>query len=240
MENSSIAWTHHTFNPWIGCSRVSPGCEHCYAETLMDTRYHRAKWGPTGTRVRTSEDNWAKPKKWNAKASALGVRYRVFCASLADVFEPRPELATWRDELHELVRDTPNLDWLVLTKRPEVAADYYGRNGIPGNVWIGTTVEDRDRAEKRIPILRSIPARVRFLSVEPLLGDLGDLDLTGIAWVIVGGESGPGFRAMAPEWARNVREQCERRNTPFFFKQWSGRSPAKNPALDGKLHAAYP
>ncbi len=241
MENSSIPWTDHTFNPWIGCARVSPGCEHCYAETLMETRYKRVSWGPGGTRVKTSPANWKKPRQWNARADALGIRYRVFCASLADVFESRPELVPWRDELHQLIRDTPNLDWLVLTKRPEIAADYYQRNGIPRNVWAGATVEDHDRAEQRIPVLRTIPARVRFVSAEPLLADLGKLDLTGIGWVIVGGESGPGFRTMAPEWARRIRDQCERKNVPFFFKQWSAPAAgSRGHELDGVVHHAFP
>lgn len=185
-ENSKIEWTDHTFNPWIGCAKVSDGCKHCYAETLMH-RYGKVKWGPQGTRQRTSEANWRKPLQWNRQAEKEGRRYRVFCASLADVFEDRPELVEWRNDLLGLIEDTPNLDWLLLTKRPEninrMIADLRGDcewlswNGAKErhNIWIGTSVEDQKAADERIPHLLNIPARVRFLSCEPLLGpvDLG-------------------------------------------------------------------
>lgn len=119
MQDSKIEWTDHTFNPWMGCTKVSPLCEHCYAETMMDTRYGRVTWGPQGTRVRTSKENWRKPLKWDRDARAEGQRRRVFCASLADVFEDRDELLPWRSELFELIDRTTQLDWLLLTKRPE-------------------------------------------------------------------------------------------------------------------------
>jgi protein gp37 len=136
-ENSNIEWTHHTFNPWIGCTKVSDGCKNCYAENLMDKRYGRVKWGPQGTRVRTSEANWKKPLKWNREAEAKGERHRVFCASLADVFEDKPdqpEMEQWRLELLELIIKTPYLDWLLLTKRPEnvrgmVYGDWFAPKG---------------------------------------------------------------------------------------------------------------
>ena len=119
MKESKIEWTTHTFNPWIGCTKVSPGCAHCYAETLMDTRYGRAKWGKGNPRSRTSAGNWKQPKRWDKEAAKLGERHRVFCASLADVFDG--EVANeWRDALWKLIEATPNLDWLLLTKRPEV------------------------------------------------------------------------------------------------------------------------
>lgn len=181
-ENSKIEWCNHTFNPWIGCTKVSDGCKHCYAEAMMDKRYGRVKWGPSGVRVRTSAANWKKPLKWNRQAKKEGVRYRVFCASLADVFEDKPdqpELYEWRQELFGLIGDTPYLDWLLLTKRPEnvermIACALHGtrlslEDDFP-NVWIGTSVENQEQADKRIPELLQIPARVRFLSMEPLLG----------------------------------------------------------------------
>ena len=239
MKNSSIQWTHHTFNPWQGCAKVSPGCLHCYAETLVDTRFGRAKWGSNGTRVRTKD--WSGPRKWNAEAEASGTRYRVFCASLADVFEDRPDLKPWRDELHQLIRETPCLDWLLLTKRPEVAADYYRQNPIPGNVWLGTSVETRAMYAKRVPVLAEIPAKVRFLSCEPLLEDLGELRLDGIDWVIVGGESGPGFRPIEKPWVTSIRDQCRDANVAFFFKQWGGIRPKTHGnELDGKTHEGFP
>lgn len=177
-EQTKIAWCDHTFNPFIGCAKVSPGCANCYAEELMDTRYGRVQWGVNGTRVRTSDSNWKKPYQWNRKAQEEGVRKRVFCASLADVFEDRPELVPWRADLFAMIDSTPWLDWLLLTKRPENIKQlwpfgWYEDKGGPftwPNVWIGTSVENQEQADKRIPYLLRIPASVRFLSMEPLLG----------------------------------------------------------------------
>jgi protein gp37 len=197
MEDSKIEWTDHTFNPWIGCTKISPACKHCYAEAL-DKRWGRANWGPNATRTRTSDANWKKPLAWNRKAAKEGIRRKVFCASLADVFEQHGdanvngEMQMWRDELFHIIESTPHLDWLLLTKRPEnvmgmvpnhwifeveVTADSimpWGR--WPSNVWIGTTVENQAEADKRIPELLKIPARARFLSCEPMLGPI-DLHL---------------------------------------------------------------
>jgi protein gp37 len=246
-ENSKIEWTHHTFNPWIGCTKVSQGCKHCYAETLMDHRYGKVQWGPQGTRVRTSAANWKKPLQWNRTAQAEGRRYRVFCASLADVFEikpDQPEMAEWRMDLFNLIKQTPNLDWLLLTKRPEdvrISEPLFPDKPMPSNVWIGTSVEDQATADERIPHLLNIPAAVRFLSMEPLLGpvDLGPALYTNgvhkghiyyrkINWVIVGGESGPDARPMNPGWARSIRDQCAASGTPFLFKQWGEFRPAED------------
>ena len=246
-KNSKIEWTDHTFNPWIGCTKVSDGCKHCYAETLMDKRYGRVQWGPQGTRVRTSAANWRKPVQWNKQAAAEGRRYKVFCASLADVFEDRPELVEWRRELLDLIIRTPRLDWLILTKRPENVnrmieqATGFSEASMwfhaAPHVWIGTSVENQETADKRIPHLLQIPARVRFLSMEPLLGPV-DLNLgnwhtspaecpawydwcnCSIDWVIVGGESGHNARPMHPDWARSLRDQCVAAGVPVFFKQW--------------------
>lgn len=242
-ENSKIEWCDHTFNPWIGCTKVSEGCQHCYAEQMMDKRYGKVKWGPQGTRVRTSLANWKKPLKWNREAAKAGKRARVFCASLADVFEihPSQDLDEWRHDLFMLIQQTPHLDWLLLTKRPENVMPYL-RHGwgtdLPDNVWLGTSVENQQAAFKRIPELLKVPAAVRFLSMEPLLGqvhlDLMDgvffdsgmpfdwqrLDPPGIHWVIVGGESGPNARSIHPDWVRDIREQCVGAGVPFFFKQW--------------------
>jgi protein gp37 len=189
MGKTTIEWTAsvnpdgtttpgYTFNPWIGCAKVSPGCANCYAETLMDKRMGRVQWGVNGTRVHTSDSNWKKPYQWNRKAQEEGVRKRIFCASLADVFEDRPELVPWRADLFAMIDATPNLDWLLLTKRPENIKrlwpfGWYEDKGGPftwPNVWIGTSVENQEQADKRIPHLLSIPASVRFLSMEPLLG----------------------------------------------------------------------
>jgi len=223
-ENSKIEWTDHTFNPVIGCQNVSPGCDHCYAETLTN-RYGWTEWGPHGVRKRTSEANWRKPLQW-AKA-ANGARPRVFCASLADVFDNRwPDGA--RPDLFALIRQTPELDWLLLTKRPQnirkmLPADW--GNGYP-NVWIGTTCEDQERYDLRWPILREVPAAVRFISYEPAIGSLV-LPVEGPHpdWIICGGESGPGARFMDPEWARILMCDCDDLGIAFFMKQMTGKKP---------------
>ncbi|MEL6227756.1 MAG: phage Gp37/Gp68 family protein [Pseudomonadota bacterium] len=176
-ENSGIEWTHHTFNPWIGCTKVSAACDHCYAEA-WDKRFSGGeRWGARAPRTRTSAANWAKPYKWNKQAEADGVRLRVFCASLADVFDNHRSIDPgWRADLWQLIDDTPHLDWLLLTKRPQNIAAMMpsdvGLGGNRGSVWIGTTVENQAEADRRIPHLLSTPAAVRFLSCEPLLGPI--------------------------------------------------------------------
>lgn len=182
-QNSTIEWTHHTFNPWWGCLKVSPGCQHCYAET-MSTRYGHNVWGPAKTTERRTfgDKHWAEPLKWNKAAQAAGERHRVFCASMADVFEDHPALIKERGRLWNLIAQTPWLDWLLLTKRPE-RANYeapWGSEAYPWpvNVWLGTSVENQEEADRRIPELLKVPAAVRFLSCEPLLGPV---DLTQIA-----------------------------------------------------------
>jgi protein gp37 len=186
-ENSSIEWCHHTFNPWVGCEKVSPGCANCYAEAMMDKRYGKVKWGKDGTRNRTSASNWKQPLKWNREAKDSGERQRVFCASLADVFEDREELMPWRRDLFNLVYECQSLDWLVLTKRPYHARLFMGGTSGAGyaawpecfpHVWLGTSVEDQRRADERIPLLLQCPAAVLFLSCEPLLGPI-DLSCVG-------------------------------------------------------------
>lgn len=260
-ENSKIQWTDHTMNFWIGCTPVSPACDHCYAQTLSE-RYGWAEWGVGKPRHRTSAENWKKPLAWNRKAAKLGVRYRVFSNSLSDFFDAEVADA-WRHDAMAVIEATPNLDWLLLTKRPKVARDYFRRRGsVPANVWIGTTVENQAMAEARIPELLQIPARVHFLSMEPLLGavDLAHIAvtkpdehtvfrtinaLTGgrghggkfgytdaidppgarIGWVIVGGESGKGWRPIDTAAVLSLRDQCEAAAVPFFFKQWAGLNP---------------
>jgi protein gp37 len=222
-ENSKIEWTDHTFNPWIGCQNVSPGCDHCYAEVMMDHRYGRVKWGPHGERVRTSPGNWRKPLQW-AKA-ANGNRPRVFCASLADVFDNKaPEGA--RADLFGLIRQTPQLDWLLLTKRPQnIAKMLPGDWGVGyANVWLGTTCEDQKHYDTRWPMLASVPAAVRFISYEPAIGPL-DYVWGRPDWIICGGESGPGARYMEPSWAETVRDQCAASGISFFMKQMTGKKP---------------
>ena len=248
-EDSGIEWTTHTFNPWIGCTKVSPACDHCYAE-VWDNRFKGERWGPHAARTQTK--TWGNPVKWNKAAAETGVRPRVFCASLADVFDNHKSIqAAWRDRLWRLIEDTPNLDWLFLTKRPQnikrFVPGWMGPGAWPENVWIGTTVEDQTSAQQRVPHLLEVPARVRFLSCEPLIGPVdltGDLGADRINWVIAGGESGPQHRPSDAEWFRTLRDQCAEADVPFLFKQWGGTSQkeikAKGRLLDGVQHDGYP
>ena len=176
------------------------------------------------------EKHWSEPLRWNLEAGGSGERARVFCASMADVFEDRPELDVWRTRLWELIEQTPSLDWLLLTKRPElISGAVPWRTNWPRNVWLGTTVEDQERADERLPILASIPAAVRFISAEPLLGGLDIarwLD-QGLDWVITGGESGPKARPSSPSWFRDLLNQCMQAGVAFHFKQWGDWAPGQ-------------
>lgn len=212
-EKTGIQWTDHTFNPWWGCAHVSPGCVNCYAETLA-ARYGNDVWGAKAPRRFFGEKHWAEPLKWNREAEREGRRHRVFCASMADVFEPREDLDLWREALWALIDATPSLDWQLLTKRPEeVAGMVPWGDDWPANVWLGTSVENQEWADKRIPELLKIPARLRFLSCEPLVGPTWILSylLHGqVDWVIIGGESGPHARRMDLMWARSLVNQCRK------------------------------
>jgi len=286
-ENSKIEWTDHTFNPWMGCTKVSDGCKFCYAERDMDHRYHKVKWGPQGKRVRTAVNYWKQPSKWNKTlfvqcdvcglrqvlnehgrcpgcehpmvATMKPVRQRVFCASLADVFELKEdqieEMDQWRSDFWKLIEQTPNLDWLLLTKRPEnietmIPDEWFGFRTMPKNIWWGFSAENQKEFDARVPIMESFSRRhfqCYFVSIEPMLGpidirdwldeeDLGDEDASmwssPIDWVICGGESGPNARPMNPEWARSLRDQCQEAGIPFFFKQWGEWIPLKESQLD--------
>ncbi|MGD9798878.1 MAG: DUF5131 family protein [Acidimicrobiia bacterium] len=246
---TAIAWTDHTFNPWWGCTNVSPGCDHCYAETFAKRTGHDV-WGKDGERRFFGDKHWAEPLRWDRQAAEAGVRRLVFCASMADVFEPRSDLDEERWRLWRLIVATPHLTWQLLTKRPEqvmrfVPIDWQG--SWPAHVWIGTTVEDQERADLRIPRLLAIPAPVRFLSCEPLLGPVSLAAATpaavvdGIGWVIAGGESGPGHRPLDVDHARWLRDQCKSEGIPFFFKQHGGRTPsAGGDLLDGMQYKDLP
>lgn len=249
--NSSIEWCTHTFNPWWGCQRVSEGCTRCYAETLAN-RYGHAVWGPAKTTQRRamSEQYWRQPLKWNRDAEQAGERARVFCASMADVFEEHPQLPPLRERLWTLIEQTPMLDWLLLTKRPEHIDQMLpsrwrrAEQGMPRNVWLGFSAEDQRRFDERWAIMEWLKRMwypsIVFLSAEPLLGpldisealdeiDLGDEEhqrWSGtLDWVIVGGESGAQARPMHPDWVRSLRNQCQAAGIPFFFKQWGSARP---------------
>ncbi len=244
-KDSGIEWTHHTFNPWWGCTKVSAGCANCYAETLAN-RWGFG-WGKTTARrffpdkENGKNNHWAEPDKWNTEAAKMGIRKRVFCASMADVFEDGPGLEEWRVRLWMLIGSTKHLDWLILTKRPEninaMLPVRWAQEGLPSNMWMGTSCEDQAAANKRIPELLKVKAKVRFLSCEPLLGPVNfhlhgngethsacgpDCWANEIHWVIVGGESGHGARRMELEWARKLRNQCYGGQNAFFMKQLGG------------------
>jgi len=225
-KNSRIEWTDHTFNPWWGCTKVSPGCTHCYAETWAN-RVGLSVWGHRAERRLLSDQHWREPLRWDREAARNGRRRRVFCASMADVFEYRAELNPLRARLWDLIARTPNLDWLLLTKRPHLVSRMvpWGKEW-PRNVWLGTTAENQKWAQKRLPHLIEHPAVIRFVSCEPLLGPI-DLEqwLPSIDWVIAGGESGPGARPMNPAWAKSLRDQCVNMGVAFHFKQWGHWSP---------------
>ena len=230
-KNSHIEWTHHTFNPWWGCAKVSPACENCYAE-VWAKRVGSQVWGAKAARRFFGDDHWAEPQKWDAEAAKYGVRYRVFCASMADVFENRRDLDAPREKLWNLIEATPHLDWLLLTKRPEHVAKLTRWGEVwPNNVWLGTTVENQEWADKRLPHLVASPAKTRFLSCEPLLWglDLSAFIVKGKAspvhWIITGGESGPNSRPMDPQWVRRLRDFCRGNKVAFHFKQWGHWAP---------------
>ena len=283
-DKTEIAWCDSTFNPWIGCAKVGPGCDNCYAEADFDHRKHRVKWGAGQERSRTSAANWKKPLQWNRadfrecgdcgwrgeidtlvddSCPSCGrhqrlepARRRVFCASLADVFDNEVPVE-WRRNLFELIKNTSNLDWLLLTKRignaarmieeaiSELDIGYdpdYAMWPWP-NVWLGATVVNQEEADRDIPKLLATPAALRWVSAEPLLGPVaireylewrntvaGTNTVTNersLSWVIVGGESGPNARPMHPGWARSLRDQCAAAGVPFLFKQWGEYLPAE-------------
>lgn len=287
-SNSKIEWTDATWNPIRGCTKVSPACAHCYAETLAKRNPTvLGTWGPKGQRVIGSEDHWKRPVRW-AKAHLKAVRarlrfgdppssvrpLRIFTASLGDVFEDHPIVEQVRDRIWKetipalealrLPDGRPAAVLLLLTKRPRIMAEWAAERGWSEVCWAGTTVEDQRRADERIPWLLRVSARVRFLSVEPMLsavdltdirGDFGSVDCLremdagdwsghglsdwrqhAISWVICGGESGPGARPMHPAWARKLRDQCVEAGVPFLFKQWGawGWRAARRPAQAGQ------
>lgn len=301
-DKTNIDWADSTFNPFIGCTKVSPACDHCYAE--RDTkRFGRVQWGAGQPRVRTSAGNWKKPLQWDKKrfmecgscgwrgeleaelcgcpsCNSIGnlndARRRVFCASLADVFDNEVDPA-WRRDLFNLIVSTPALDWMILTKRIGNAARMIeetlpeNMKALPQdhplawpwpNVWIGATICNQKEADRDIPKLLEVPAAVRFLSIEPMLGPVdlqpwlenghpSDADIQHpthgmhylrygtpqIDWVIVGGESGPEARPMHPDWARSLRDQCAAVGVPLLFKQWGEWAPEKDIADDGSPFA---
>lgn len=266
MENSHIQWTDHTYNPWRGCTKVSPGCLHCYAEA-RDIRFEGGThWGKGAPRVRAVASTLNEPIKWNRAAQeirfqaedggfALPDRPRVFCASLADWLDDEVPVE-WLAHLLMMIQGTPDLDWLLLTKRPEnwrprleavLAEATSPLSGIltarwlsgmfPDNVWALATIEDQARVSARKEALMKIPARVHGFSVEPMLGPI-DLYFSeshpdwNPNWVICGGESGPGCRPFNPGWARALKHECSRVGVSFFMKQLGGERDKRGEMAD--------
>lgn len=258
MKDTKIQWATHTFNPWTGCTKVSPGCLNCYAEARSH-RFGQDNWGKGKSRIRTSKANWFGPRRWNNEdPHTEQYRARIFCASLADWLDDEVPVE-WLADLLKLIHETPNCDWLLLTKRPEnwlervsLAQDWHFDNGdrnvcgwiqdwwkhgiAPKNIWIGTSVEDQVRADERIQQILLIPAKIRFLSAEPLLGAIDfkfrnmirepanpdNFELgtkPAIDWIIAGGESGPGARSCHVDWIRSVLHQCRAAGVTPFVKQ---------------------
>lgn len=231
-EITKIQWTDHTFNPWIGCTKVSPGCANCYAEKSTPSNFMGIKWGNGKARHRTSEGNWKKPVTWHNKAIREGARYRVFCASLCDVFDPEvPQ--QWRDDLWGLIERCSGLDWQLLTKRLnvlevdellEMLPAIWVKEGLPDHVWFGHSICTQAEAESVIPKMAGIPAKTRFLSMEPLLEPVPLQGLLQhnhglIDWAIVGGESGPNARPFSIDWVASFLVDCRELNISPFVKQ---------------------
>lgn len=214
---TSIEWTEQTWNPAVGCSKVSPGCAHCYAEVMARRLQAMGVKGyENGFRLTLLPERLAEPVK--RKRPTV-----YFVNSMSDLFhEEIPD--SYLLQVLEVIRQAPQHTFQILTKRAERMAEFFRVNQPPPNVWLGVTVENRSYGLPRLHALRRIPAAVRFVSVEPLLEDLGEIDLTGIHWVIVGGESGPKARPMRREWVLNIKRQCDENQVAFFFKQWGGWS----------------
>jgi protein gp37 len=233
-QRTSIAWVDSSFNPWIGCSHKSSACEHCYAESL-NARWNMngtGTWGPGTPRKITK--GWSGPKTWNRKAAAGevgkdGKRWLVFAGDLCDIFDDEGP-AEARERTWKLVKECHHLTWLFLTKRADNLIKYLPADwgdGYP-NAWLGVTIENNRELARRLPFLKSTPAAVRFVSFEPLLESLGDIDLTGVDWSIVGGESGTQTRPFALEWAREIQQACRMSGATFFMKQLGRRPTLKD------------
>lgn len=240
-EVTNISWADGTFNPWIGCSKISPGCDHCYAARDNERRKWVESWGgpglPPSPRRRTK--TWGEPVKWNAKAALTGYKPRIFCASLADVFDNEVD-NEWRVALWQLLRETPNLRWMILTKRIGNAKKMLPMDWPFANAGLMATMVNQEEFDRDRDKLMNVPAAWHGISMEPMLGgiDIGDLS---IDWIITGGESGPKFRHTDPDWIRSMRDQCANNNIAFHHKQHGGVRPKENGCMiDGVEHKAFP
>ena len=230
-DKSAIEWTDATWNPVTGCTKISAGCDNCYAARFAE-RWRGTPGHPfeAGFDLTLRPDRLEQPLRWKKPR-------RIFVNSMSDLFH-KDVPTSFVDQVFDVMERADWHSFQVLTKRSSRMNDYvwhrYLYDELPKNVWMGVSLESA-KLERRVHVLRMIPSTVRFLSVEPLLGPLGALDLSGIDWVIVGGESGPGARPMHPDWVREIRDQCTAQNVPFFFKQWGGIRPKSNGReLDGR------
>jgi protein gp37 len=241
-DKSEIEWTEATWNPTTGCDRTSPGCDNCYALTLAKRlkamgqgKYQRdgdPRTSGPGFELTLHPGALALPKSWDAPRT-------IFVNSMSDLFHPKVPLNYIR-QVFDIIAETPRHTYQVLTKRSKRLAKVAECLEWPPNLWMGVSIED-SRYSFRVSHLQVVPAAIRFLSCEPLLGPLDNLELEGIQWVIVGGESGPGARPMDPDWVRSIRDQCAEVGVAFFFKQWGGRTPKANGReLNGVLHDDMP
>lgn len=231
--DSKIEWCDHTFNAWIGCTKVGQPCDHCYAETLSN-RYGWAEWGPGQPRKRTSESNWRKPMQWDKAAKAARTRARVFSLSLGDWLDNEvPD--QWREDLAALIEATPNLDWLLLTKRIQNFGKHapWHADDVPSNVWLGITCGNQAEYDRDWPKLERLGSNVRFISYEPALGPLRiERSPERLPdWIICGGESGPGARYMETEWAAALLAECKASGVAFFMKQMTKKAPIPSDLL---------
>ena len=240
MKPTKIEWTQASWNPTIGCDKVSSGCKNCYAQAMA--KRLQAIGNPDykdGFAFKMLPQRLDEPKR-NKKPTLY------FVNSMSDLFHQKMDFG-FLERVMQVITDTPHHQYQILTKRPHTMKEYFSKREIPPNVWLGTTVES-SKVKSRIDLIRDLSASVKWLSCEPLISDLGELDLRGIDWVIAGGESGANARAMKEEWVLNIKRQCEAQNVAFFFKQWGAwgsdgvkRSKKENGALlGGKIYQAYP
>lgn len=240
MRTTKIEWTDKTWNPITGCTKISTGCAHCYAETMARRLQAMAVAKYANGFIPTlHEDTLREPLKWKQA-------HTIFVCSMADLFHESVPFS-FVDRVIDTIRQTAHHRYQILTKRAKRMAEYFAERTIPENVWLGVTVESQTE-KSRIDFLRGLGATIRFLSCEPLIDDLGTLNLTGIDWVIVGGESGVKARPMKPEWVRSILQQTEEQGTAFFFKQWGTwgsdgvkrNKKANGKALDGQIIQMMP
>ena len=237
-KETSIAWTQHTFNPWWGCTEISAGCDACYARVL-DARWGGDHWGKGKPRRVFGDKHWNEPLKWDRTAQAEGTQHKVFCASMADVMDDEAPKGQ-RERLWELIDNTPNLIWQLLTKRPQRYKRYLPASFKHGNVWLGTSAEDQANYDLRWPNLRAVADVLNlttFISYEPALGPLTlrtgveDFHFKVPDWVICGGESGNNRRPMEQKWAENLLKECHLYSVKFFMKQFGARTPEEGATL---------